>query len=127
MVYRSDYTALTNTCECLLSYSVRYTICGKAKNLLDSDFAKIISSMKEECLESTCELIVSKTESDDDFQRAFARFTTKNASLAKYLLDKIERKHRIAVGNGNPLPDPYTLEHIIPQAINYTDWYRPRQ
>ncbi len=83
----------------------------------------MIYSMKEECLESTCELIVSKTESDDDFQRSFSRFTTKNASLAKYLLDKIERKHRVAVGNGNPLPDSYTLEHIIPQAINYTDWY----
>lgn len=125
VVYRSDYAALAKICECLLTYSVRYTICGKAKNLLDSDFTKMISSMKKECLESTCELIVNKTESDDDFQRAFSRFATKNASLAKYLLDKIERRHRIAVGNGNPLPDSYTLEHIIPQAINYTNWYGP--
>ena len=63
------------------------------------------------------------TENDEDFKFDFARFSTKNSSLARYLLEQLEIKYRLEAGNGNPIPDNVSLEHIVPQTIDYEDWF----
>lgn len=109
----------------LLIYSTRFSICGKPTNTLDSEFSKMIEKMRDgESSESVCEYIVSRTEKDDDFKSSFANFSTRNASFARYLLRQIEvacRLHNTA--NGNDVPEDNTLEHIIPQKINFAEWY----
>lgn len=120
--YNSD--AFRKIADKLLVYSVRFSICGKPTNILDGEFAKMISLMRvNHDLSKTLAYIESRTSQDDIFRDSFARFSTTNSSFAKYLLKKIEREMRIAEGNNNPVPDDPTLEHIIPQQLNFIDWF----
>lgn len=122
-VYGSDGEEFKKIAKRLLRYSIRYIICGKPSNALDTEFSKMIHTMKEGSADDTVAYIVSRMEDDEEFTTCFARYSTKNNKFAAYLLSQIELKLRLDNHNGNPLPDDYSLEHIIPRTIDYTKWY----
>ncbi len=110
--------------KALLVYIVRFNVCGKAPNTLDSVFTSIISEMKSKRpVEYMVSFIARKQEDDADFKKSFASYSTSNAQIARYYLKKIEEQMRLDKGDGSKVPDDLSLEHIIPQSINYSDWY----
>lgn len=123
--YGYDGEEFQRIAKILLIYTVRFSVCGKATNTLDGEFAKMIECMRNDNIDDVANYIVSRTENDDDFYNAFRRFSTTSAGFARYLLKKMETSLRIAAGNNNPVPcnpEP-TLEHVIPQKINFKDWF----
>lgn len=109
--------------DSILRYSVRFIVCGKPSNTLDSEFSKIIEKIKMGSVDDVKSYIVSRMEDDDEFKNCFANYSTKNSGFATYLLRRIEQALRLKNQNGNPLPADVTLEHIIPQTLDYTKWY----
>lgn len=107
----------------LLNYTVRFSVCGKPTNTLDTEFSKMISIIKNESHQSVCDYIISRMEDDEIFRVDFSDFNTTNIGFAHYLLEELERFCRIKSGDGNQVPEGLTLEHIIPRRINYVDWY----
>lgn len=108
----------------LLNYAVRNAICGKPANALDAEFSKIIEKLKDDTsFEPAIEYIERHSEDDEVFQRQFAKFSTKNSSFARYLLKKLETDRRLEEGDGSRVPKDPSLEHIIPQTIDYEKWF----
>lgn len=124
-VHKESPDDLLAVAKALLTYAVRYSVCGRPTNALDSEFSKMIDLEKERA--TSCEIveyIASRTEKDDKFEMDFKSLRTKKASFARYLLRKLENQYRLDEdGNGNPAPEWATLEHIIPKEIDYEKWY----
>lgn len=121
--YHIDSSEFYKVARILLNYTVRFSVCGKPTNTLDTEFSKMISIIREKSCQNVCDYIISRMEDDEIFRNDFSEFSTTNTGFAHYLLEELERFCRIKSGDGNQVPRNLTLEHIIPRRINYVDWY----
>ena len=135
MTYGLGNEMFPEIARALLVYIVRYGVCGNPSNALDNIFVGMIRYMrggieKEDGTSSDpadaadfLSYVASKQEDDKKFEACFSEYRTENSSLARYFLGKIELKLREIEHDKNPLGAKQSLEHIIPQKIDYADWY----
>lgn len=108
---------------------VRMQVCEKSMNKLDNKFSEYIEKMKTSSASLTeiTNMMVSFGKvfvPDDQFETAFKDFSTKEQKINSIYLRHIEMYLSQLLGNKHPIPRDLTVEHIMPQAIEYSDWYK---
>lgn len=124
---KKDYLKIA---EMLLSLIVRMQVGEKNMNKLDVIFSECIDMMKNQSASLT--VICNKLEEkklhlmpNDQFERDFSEFTSKDTGITEFYLRHLEEQRRVDnTGNRSPVARGLTIEHIIPQTLDdLTKWY----
>ncbi|PKQ37534.1 MAG: hypothetical protein CVT59_06690 [Actinobacteria bacterium HGW-Actinobacteria-1] len=126
---RMSKDQFTSLVERLVTLFVRYRILGMNPNTLSSDWAEYANRLEPSSTDpispdTLVELVRGKTPSDEKLRLAFSEWRVDGAAtkFATYLLFELE--HRMNPSNPRRLdPTDLTLEHVIPQDVNQTEWF----
>ena len=122
-----DYKNLVNK---LFSLIIRMQVCDKSTNSLDVLFSRCIENMttKNVPLTDITEILqveINTNVNDTIFRNAFAMFAPSSNKISEVYCRYIENKFRSDNGNRIKLERGLSLEHIIPQTVDFNDWYGP--
>lgn len=108
-----------NTLRLIINFAVRYsTICNRHNNVLEDKYSEIGKRIRKGSIKNaddTRNLLLELYPSDDDFTESFKAKQIKKATVARYILKRID----ICLGNYSESFDysSLSLEHIIPKAL----------
>ena len=119
-----------NFTKILTKLVVRMQVCEKNMNRLDSHFSDWIGKMKSpntsiieisNVIENETKIIVP----DENFKQSFADFAPSDNKISEYYLIQLEEfLRRTENSDRNPVGKiGLSVEHIIPKAYSFTDWY----
>lgn len=107
---------------------IRMQVCDKSMNRLDNQFSDYIREMKEKSasLKKITKMIISYGKifvPDSQFEASFKDLSSKDSKTNNIYLRHIELFLLHQSGVKHSIPRNLTIEHIIPQNINYDTWY----
>ncbi len=113
---------LTKTLQMIVSWSVRFMICGSAgSGTLETAYADCAKRITEGAIisaEQLWEAMKDKVPTDEEFESSFILATVSNTNLARYYLRVLEKqnnsKEEEIIVNSNQ--DKVNLEHILPKT-----------
>lgn len=122
-----DNEEVTKTLQMIVSWSVRFMICGSAgSGTLEtaySDCAKKITEGTIKSAKQLWEAMKDKVPTDEEFESSFILATVSNATLARYYLRVLEKqnnsKEEEIIVNSNQ--NKVNLEHILPKTKS-SEW-----
>lgn len=107
---------------------IRMQVCDKSMNRLDNQFSEYIKEMKEKSvpLKEITKMIIKYGKifvPDNQFEASFKDLSSKDSKTNNIYLRHIELFLLHQSGIKHSIPRNLTIEHIIPQNINYDKWY----
>ena len=125
VIKSSEYIAFASTLQTLV---VRMQVCEKSMNKLDTLFSTCIDTMKNGG--ASLPVITNKIKDeyensidDGQFENAFENFAPTDNKVAEFYLRHIEDYVRRINNNRSPVDRGLTVEHVIPQLYDLSDWY----